>query len=59
MRIVFLGGRTANDAGEYEEVFGDTQLFLLDLETKKIRVHKLPKSTCEGPIRGEIRLGHK
>ncbi|MHC4956007.1 MAG: hypothetical protein ACYTGZ_19345 [Planctomycetota bacterium] len=59
MRCVFLGGRTASADGEFEEVFGDAQLYLLDLKTKKFRVHKLPKSTCEGPIRAELKKVEK
>ena len=55
MRVVFLGGRSADADGKHEEVFGDAQLYLLDLKTKKFRVHKLPKTTSEGPIRGEVK----
>ena len=58
MRIVFLGGRMRVD-GEFDEIYGDRHLFVLDVETKKIRIHKLPKSTCEGPIRSELRSGKK
>lgn len=55
MRISFLGGRSAKADGSFDDVFGDNQLFLLDLGTKKFRVLKLPKHTHEGPIRGELR----
>ena len=55
MRITFLGGRSAGADGKFEEVFGDTQLFLLDLDKKKFRILKLPALTCEGPVRGELR----
>ena len=48
-------GRAASSDGEYEDVYGDRQLYLLDVKTKKFRIHKLPKFTCEGPIRGAMR----
>ena len=59
MRFVFLGGRTASGDGEYEEIYGDSQLYLLDVNTKKFRILKLPKFTCESPIRGEMRKADK
>jgi len=54
-RFAFLGGRSADDEGEFEDVFGDNELYVIDLATKKIRVLKLPAHTCEGPIRGEMK----
>jgi hypothetical protein len=55
MRFVFLGGRTASGEGEYEEIYGDRQLYVLDVRTNKFRILMLPKLTCESPIRGVMR----
>jgi len=46
-RCVFVGGREAGT-----EIFGDHKLILLSAE--KTRVVDLPKTTCEGPIRGKL-----
>jgi WD40 repeat protein len=54
-RFAFLGGRAASGDGEFEDVFGDNELYVIDVESRKVRMLKMPEHTCEGPIRGEMR----
>jgi len=58
-RFAFLGGRSADGNGDFEDVFGDNELYVIDVASKKVRALKMPKHTCEGPIRAELRAPQK
>jgi len=54
-RFVFVGGRSASGPGEFEPIFGDHQLIVLPVKGGAVKIHTLPTSTYEGPVRGELR----
>lgn len=54
-RFVFVGGRSASGPGDFEPIFGDHQLVVLQVSSGAFQIHTLPTTTCEGPIRGTLK----